>query len=89
MKEARIIQPMQSLKRIKGVKCNQTKNEVDCETKDFKLLQEAQHTKTLKNPKATMLIGNGQKTEGRKLITIKNNPKALKTYLKITQKKIY
>ena len=86
MKEARIIQPMQSLKWIKGVECNQRRNEVDYETKRLQLLQEAQHTKALKNPKAMMLIGNKQKTEGMKANHNKKPSQSTQCIPKITQK---
>ena len=73
---------MKSLKWIKGAECNQTRNEVDYEAKGLQLLQKAQHTKALNNPKAMMLIGNQKTVEGMKPITIKNHPKALDAYLK-------
>lgn len=52
---------MKSLKRIKGAKCNQSRNEVDCETKDSNSYWRLSIPKHLKNPKAAMLIGNGKK----------------------------
>ena len=73
---------MQSIKWIKGVECNQTRKEVDCETKGSNSYRRLNIPKHLKNPKALMLIGNKQKTEGMKLIKLKNNPKALNAYLK-------
>ena len=52
-KNEMLLQPKQSLKKIKKTKCNQSTNETDNNQTDLIFDQKAQCTRTPRNPKAS------------------------------------